>query len=65
MINNIKYLGHTFVPARFCEDNYSEFVCEICGLSAAIKHLSYDWYHETWKILDLSCGEIQIKKLLE
>lgn len=60
----IKYLNHNFVV--FDEENdYAEFNCMVCNHSAALKYITYNWYHNIWDKLDISCEEVLIKKLLE
>jgi len=66
----IKYLGHEFIFIMY--DNswgtysyYAEYKCGICGVEAAVKYITFKWYYQLWKPLDLTCNEITIKKLIE
>ena len=67
MKNIINYMGHEFIlkhpPAP--APNYGEFTCKICGLDAAMKFVYYTWHARIWDILDVTCDDMIIKKLLE
>ncbi len=72
-------LGHKFIN-RFNNSGNGHFMCEVCGFRVFIGKdiLMYNStiYHDNiayiedsiknkWKIIDISCEEMQIKNLLE
>lgn len=63
----MELLGHNFAKSSTIIDGYEDFICMKCGLHIWKSRLSIDMYFN-WVnnfVLDITCDEVMIKKLLE
>ncbi len=63
----MEILGHKFAISPTISD-YEDFICMKCGLHIWKSRLSIDTYFEdnyNGDVLDITCNEVMIKKLLE